>query len=281
MKSRLLQWLGIFLILETGLLHIITAQAEYEEAAYIGYLFAANFFGALLAAYAIYHKQRWGWMLGLVIAVGSIVGYGFSRTTGMPGMDVEEWFNPYGVVAIAVEAGFILLAFFRPWDIPEGEPIDFTFKYPAVLPMIGLVLLSGISVGTVRWNDWVMSEYGHHVGTLAQVCKTPPISTAELEEKYGVQIALVASSMMDSIVDVRLKVVDPEKAHQLLQNQAALLVNQQALVLAPHMHSHTSGRLKQGKLFIIFFPSQANTIQAGTQVSLVFGSLRTEPVTVR
>ena len=49
MKSKLFHWLGIFLILETGLLHILTAQAEYEEAAYLGYLFAANFIGALIA----------------------------------------------------------------------------------------------------------------------------------------------------------------------------------------------------------------------------------------
>jgi hypothetical protein len=50
-ESKFLHWYGIVLILEIGLLHILTAQSEYEEAAYMGYLFAANFFGSLIAAF--------------------------------------------------------------------------------------------------------------------------------------------------------------------------------------------------------------------------------------
>src|SRR5512143_2142882 len=109
MKPRFLHWLAILLILEIGLLHIMTAQAEYEEAAYMGYLFAANFFGALLAAYAMVHRQVWGWVLGAVIAGGSIAGYAWSRILGMPGMNVEEWFDPYGVIAISLEVVFLLI----------------------------------------------------------------------------------------------------------------------------------------------------------------------------
>ncbi len=33
MKSKLLQWLAIILIVQIGMLHILTAQKEYEEAA--------------------------------------------------------------------------------------------------------------------------------------------------------------------------------------------------------------------------------------------------------
>ena len=105
-KTKLLHWFAIVLILETGLLHLVTAQGEYEEAAYMGYLFAANFFGSLIASFGIYHRQRWGWLLGLVIAAGSIAGYVWSRTFGMPGMNVEEWFVPYGVVSLSVEVCF-------------------------------------------------------------------------------------------------------------------------------------------------------------------------------
>ncbi len=126
----------------------------------------------------------------------------------------------------------------------------------------------------------VTQAFGYHVGSLDQVIDTPVTSFSELEEQYGVQVSLVATSMMNSIVDVRLKIIDPEKAHMLLQNQAALLVNQQSLVLAPHMHSHNGNRLKAGKVFIIFFPTQ-QVIHAGSEVSLVFGRERVEPVIVR
>lgn len=85
--------------------------------------------------------------------------------------------------------------------------------------------------------------------------------------------------MMDSIVDVRLKVVDPAKAKALLMNQAALLVDEQALVLAPHMHHH--GDTQRDKIHNMFFPTENKTIQTGSEVSLVFGPVRVEPLIVR
>jgi hypothetical protein len=280
-KSKFLNWCGIVLILEIGVLHIITAQGEYEEAAYMGYLFAANFFGSLIAAFGIYHRQFWGWMLGLVIAVGSIAGYAWSRTFGMPQMNVEEWFSPYGMVSISVECIFILLMLLRPWKIQANDSVSIAnprLRYASAF--VGLLMVVLISVLTYRWDVAATLALGHHVGTLDQVCSTPAITSAELEEKYGIQVSLVAISMLDSIVDVRVKIVDPDKAHFLLQNQAALLVNQEALILAPHMHSHNSTRLKAGKIFGMFFPTQEK-IHVGSEVSLVFGPVRIEPVAVR
>jgi hypothetical protein len=281
MKSKLLQWLAILLIVQIGLLHIFTAQKEYDEAAYMGYLFAANFFGALVAAFGIYHKQLWGWILGFVISLGSIAGYIWSRTLGMPSMNVEEWFSPYGIVSMSLEGAFILLVLFRSWKTPADEhSFSFNSRLRYILPVVGLFWVVAINGLTYRWDYQVTQAFGHHVGSLAQVCTTPITSLAELEAKYGVQVSLVANSMMGSIVDVRLKIVDPEKAHALLQNQAALLLNQEALILAPHMHSHGSSRLKAGKEFIIFFPAR-EIIHPGSNVSLVFGPVRVESVVVR
>ena len=281
MKSKFLQWFAILLILEIGLLHIMTAQAEYEEAAYMGYLFAANFFGSLIAALGIYHRQVWGWMLGLVIAVGSIAGFIWSRTLGMPGMNIEEWFSPYGIVSLVVEGIYILLIMSRPWKIlvPDGSSYAIGISKYLLSSTSALVVLL-VAVTSYQWNYIVVTGHGHHVGSLSKVCSTPPISVAELEEKYGMQVALVATSMMDSVVDVRIKIIDPDKAHVLLQNQAALLVGQQALILAPHMHSHNSTRLKEGKIFSLFFPTR-QIISRGSEVSLVFGPVRLEPVVVR
>jgi len=280
MKSNVFRCLAIILILTTGALHIMTAQAEYEEAAYMGYLFAANFFGALVAAFGIRHKQIWGWSLGVVIAAGSIAGYVWSRTFGMPGMKVEEWFSPYGIVSMSVEGAYLLLVLFRPWKIPAEKsvlPDNSHFKYS--LPISGFISIVAVCLMAHQWDLAVTRAFGHHVGSLDQVCSTPVTSFAELEEKYGVQVSLVAASMMDSIVDVRLKVVDPAKAKALLMNQAALLVDEQVLVLAPHMHHH--GDTKRGKIYNLFFPTENNTIHTGSEVSLVFGPVRVERVIVQ
>lgn len=282
MKSRILTWFAIVLILETGLIHIIMAQAEYEHAAYMGYLFAANFFGALVSASGIYHKQFWGWSLGFVISAGSIVTYVWSRTLGLPSMEMEigEWFTPYAVVSNLVESVFVLLFLLRPWKTPTAEFLpSATSNRRYILPAAGLFLLVTVSASAYQWNSMFTRALGQHVGSLAQVCRTPVTSFAALEERYGVQVSLVAISMLDSIVDVRLKVIDPEKASILLRHQAALLVNQEVLVLAPHQHHH--GSIQRDKIHFLFFPTMNNTIQSGSQVSLVFGSIRVEPVLLR
>lgn len=278
-RSRFSHWLAMLLILEVGLLHLLPAQAEYEEAAYMGWLFMANFFGSLLAAFAIHHRQVWGWALGALIAAGSIAGYAWSRTFGMPGMNMEEWFTPYGVLSLGVEAAFLLLALSRPWRLPADlAPLSPAFRVAA--PALGVILIACVGFLAWQWDAAATRAFGHHVGTLEQVCGTPATSLAGMEEKYGIQVSLVAVSMMDSIVDVRIKIVDPAKAHALLQHQAALLVGQQALILAPHMHSHSAGRLKTGKLYVMFFPA-SRAIRPGAEVSLVFGPVRTVPVPVK
>jgi hypothetical protein len=258
------------------LLHLVIAQGEYEEAAYMGYLFAANFFGSLIAAFGIYHRQRWGWWLGLVIAAGSIAGYIWSRTFGMPGMNVEEWLAPYGVVSLSVEAAFIFVFLLQPkrtTDLP-------VFKPGYVSLANGLSLVLAIAILTYQWDVTVTRAYGHHVGSLDDVCRTPAMTLSALEETYGIQVSRVAISMLNGVVDVRIKVLDPGKAHDLFQNQAALLVNQQVLILAPHMHSHAGPRLKAGKIFTVFFPTE-QTVHSGSEVSLVFGPVRVEPVAVK
>jgi len=281
MKSKTLQWFAIILIVEMGLLHFFTAQREYDEAAYLGYLFIANFLGALISAYGIYSRQAWGWIVGLALAAGSIAGYIWSRTLGMPGMVIEGWLDAYGLVALAVECLFILLVLLRPWRIASAAlggatPRPVWQLYMA--PVIAIFSLTLISYSTYQWDRNLDGPH-KHVGTLAEVCSTPVISLAQLEQEYGIKVSLVASTMMGGIIDVRLKIVDPDKAHALLTNQAALLVNQQSLVLAPHLHTHY--KLKPGKLFNMFFSSERSLIHTGSSVGLVFGSVRIAPVTVQ
>ena len=105
-------WFGILLILATGLIHFIEAPDGFEEAAYKGWLFCANGFGATIAAINIYRgKQSLGWILGLVIAAGSIIGYIASRTIGLPQIPAEPdaWLEPLGVASLIVEGLFIVL----------------------------------------------------------------------------------------------------------------------------------------------------------------------------
>ena len=278
MKSRILEWFAITLIMTAGLLHLLTAQAAYEEAAYLGILFVANFCGALVAAYGITRRQRWGWALGVLIAAGSIAGYVWSRTLGLPGMEVKEWFNPIGIIAISVEGLFILIAILRPWRVVSASqkliPVWFRF---AVAILVGVVAMM-ISLFPNRSEADLSNTTPVQPLSIGEALRgLAPTSAKALEEKYGIQVYQVAVTAMNGIVDVRLKVVDLEKADQLLKAEPALLVGD-TLVRAPNMHRHA---LRQGKPYFIFYPNQQQLVRTGTPVSLVFGTFRTETIAAK
>jgi len=107
--SRIFLWSGIILISIIGLIHAIDAQDSFKDAVYKGWLFYANGAAAVIAAYGIYHKNSWGWNLGLMIALGSFGGYVASRTVGLPFIPAEPdaWFEPLGIAAMMAETLFV------------------------------------------------------------------------------------------------------------------------------------------------------------------------------
>ena len=107
---------GLLLISVAGLIHLIAAPEHYEEATYIGVLFSANLFGALLAAVGIYRDELWGWWLGAAVAGGALLMFVLSRLIGLPGYEehVGVWigdsFEDYlGIPSLIVEASFVVL----------------------------------------------------------------------------------------------------------------------------------------------------------------------------
>ena len=114
MRTRLTatEGAGIALILATGVIHLIDAPSSFGDATYKGLLFVANGVGAVVAALGIYRGARsWGWGLGAVVAAGAFVGYGISRTVGLPGLPPDVWLEPLGVLSLIVEAAFLVVFF--------------------------------------------------------------------------------------------------------------------------------------------------------------------------
>ncbi len=110
---------GILSIAAIGLIHLLEVPDELEEATYLGLLFLANSGAAVVAAIGIYRNYKWGWTLGALVAGGAFVGYVLSRTIGLPGMPVEQWLEPLGVLSLLVEAlfaGLCLVAYVRSYE---------------------------------------------------------------------------------------------------------------------------------------------------------------------
>jgi hypothetical protein len=112
-----LAWAGTALIAAVGLIHLLEAPEELEEVTYLGLLFLANFGGAVVAAIGIVRNHRWGWGLGALVAGGTFAGYVISCTIGLPGLPIEDWLDPVGVLSLVIEGLFIglyLTIFVRP-----------------------------------------------------------------------------------------------------------------------------------------------------------------------
>ncbi len=107
--SKIFLWSGVVLILITGLMHVIDAQDSFNDAVYKGWLFYANGVVSLIAAYGIYRKHRWGWNLGLMVAVGSFGGYTASRTVGLPFIPAVPGasLEPLGIGSLIAEGLFV------------------------------------------------------------------------------------------------------------------------------------------------------------------------------
>jgi hypothetical protein len=111
MKSKdLISWVGIVMILVTGLIHLYNAPGEFQDAPYMGILFFVFFLGSIVSAVGIYKGSLlWGWALGAFLAIGAIVGYLLSRTVGMPVSGVEDWGPLNAYIAMALELIFAAL----------------------------------------------------------------------------------------------------------------------------------------------------------------------------
>jgi hypothetical protein len=111
------------------------------------------------------------------------------------------------------------------------------------------------------------------------------ISQAVLEDKYGLRVNLVGVTAAGGMVDVRLKMLDGEKARLLLldkQNFPTLLAGEKRVVLSadPEIQSQEIKFENDGGLFLLF-PNSGNVVKPGSPVSIKFGDIQLEAVAAR
>lgn len=120
---------GIVTILAAGAFHLYRAPEVYSKTPYLGGLFFAYFILSILAAFGIYKGTVvsawlqteymylkgsffWGWALGFLLAVGSLLLYLVSRTIDLLNGGAVRWGNVETFVAILIQVGFMVL-FYR------------------------------------------------------------------------------------------------------------------------------------------------------------------------
>ena len=135
---------------------------------------------------------------------------------------------------------------------------------------------------------------------------TPSLGPA-LEEKWGIQVSNLRLGMGNSVVDLRYKVVAPEKAALLTRDSHTVYLIDQASgakiqmlgrpqegtwstnvrprTAARMLHQAgefppTPNRLVAGKIYSLLLPNAGGTVKSGSKVALVVGDLRLENLIV-
>jgi hypothetical protein len=112
----------------------------------------------------------------------------------------------------------------------------------------------------------------------------PVVSAQGLVETSGVKLVRVALSGSGGLVDVRYRVIDPDKATSIhaadsppliLDQRSGAIVNQ---LLMAHLHH---GRPTVGITYYLLFLNPGNVIRRGSRVSIQLGGARVEGVTVQ
>jgi hypothetical protein len=110
------------------------------------------------------------------------------------------------------------------------------------------------------------------------------ISAGTLEDQYGLHVNLIAVTAAGGLVDVRLKVLDADKARQLFQSGTpSVLVDHSGTVLvAPDDLPPPDSQLKEdGGVILLLYPNSGNALKPGDEVTLMFGDVHLEPTAVQ
>jgi hypothetical protein len=113
---------------------------------------------------------------------------------------------------------------------------------------------------------------------------TVTISQETLEEKYGLRVNLVAVTGAGGFVDLRLKVLDGEKARSLLQdrdNFPSLFIDRNTVLRVPQETKEQEIRFENDGNLFLMFPNAGNVVKPGAPLRIMFGNLALEPTDVQ
>jgi hypothetical protein len=115
--------------------------------------------------------------------------------------------------------------------------------------------------------------------------ETAPLSLNTLEEQYGLRVNLFAVTAAGGFVDLRLKIVDADKAKALLQepnNFPTLWIADGNITLeVPEENRAQELQYKDDGILLFMYPNQENSAKIGTPISIMFGELQLKPISIQ
>ncbi len=141
----------------------------------------------------------------------------------------------------------------------------------------GAVLLIVLLASLTIYQSWIRRQQ------VANQMSGPAISISELEGQYGVHLYLLAVTAGGGMVDLRLNVVDAQKASLLFQDKSdfpQLILTDPGVILIAADDSQSLD-LKTGETLYAVYSNINGTIKTGDKVTIKFGDIHLEPVVVQ
>jgi len=159
-------------------------------------------------------------------------------------------------------------------SIKVKHPVIFTatfFKWFFII-ILSLAALTG---GYYAWQYWNTSQ--------AAVSETQvkTITTAEFEQLYGLRVRLIGVTAEGGLIDFRLKVIDVDKAKQVLSDPSkipSLIVPEKGITLTVPQDSDQDLVLTEGGIVFFLIGNTGGAVQPGTQVIVSFDEFQLEPL---
>lgn len=146
------------------------------------------------------------------------------------------------------------------------------------------------ALGYLALFTWALTACAAGPSEVGAAKSVPPKTpgSSEAEQKLGIQVVALRLSEAGNVLDLRYRVVDPEKAHQCLGRGVKPRIedSRTGLTLSVPDMAYV-GSLRQtavapeaGKVYFILFGNAGTAVKAGSRVTLVIGDIRLENLVV-
>ncbi len=113
--------------------------------------------------------------------------------------------------------------------------------------------------------------------TASQVSQPANATAADLEDRFGIQMTLVAVTAGGGLIDIRFRVTDAAKAADLFkpENLPIVIAPGSGVTIKPP-EPPDPGQLTDGQIYFLLYPNSGGAIKPGSKIILAFGDLRLE-----
>ena len=107
------------------------------------------------------------------------------------------------------------------------------------------------------------------------------ITQQMLADQYGLDVNLIAVTAAGGMLDLRLRIIDGEKARALLEDQAnfpALRADNGLVIQASQDIASQPIKFEDGGDIFVLYPNSQNAVKPGDPVSIVLGDLQVKAI---